>query len=68
MSLFSAARKRTRAVADRVFHAIAGLAFTLLAMCAIQYEEVVSPEFARVSAAWGDAAMTVGRKLAELTA
>jgi hypothetical protein len=41
-----------------------GAAFVAVAMCSIQYEEVLAPHVARVSQAWTNTAADLTRKLA----
>jgi hypothetical protein len=63
MFAFSATKQRLRAAVASMFHAGAGVAFMLMAMFAIQYEEFVAPELARVGDAWGSAATEAGKRL-----
>lgn len=63
MFAFSATKQRLRAISAHMFHGCAGVAFMLMAMFAIQYEEFVAPELARVTDAWGTAATEAGKRL-----
>lgn len=65
MFAFSATKQRLHAAAAGMFHASAGVAFMLMAMAAIQYDEFVAPEVARVSEGWG-AVAEVGKRLVGL--
>jgi hypothetical protein len=47
--------------------AMAGVAFMLLAMAAIQYDEVIAPRFEDLSDGWSDVAAGVGRRLASFS-
>jgi hypothetical protein len=45
-------KQHLRTLADAQWRALAGMAFVLMAMAAIEYEERVAPEMARLSAGW----------------
>ncbi len=63
MALFDM-KQSLRGASAFVFHAGASAAFMLMAMFAIQYDELIAPEMHRVSDAWGSVATDLGRKLA----
>ena len=65
MFAFSATKQRLRAISAHMFHACAGAAFMVMAMAAIQYDEFVAPEVARVSESWGSVA-ELGKRLVGL--
>jgi|CXWL01.1.fsa_nt_gi hypothetical protein len=67
MAVFIDMKQHLRAAADVVFYAGASAAFMLMAMFAIQYDELIAPEMHRVSDAWGLVATDFGRKLASLS-
>lgn len=52
---------------DTQWRAMAGLAFMCLAMAAIQYDEIIAPEVARLSDGWSSVATDLGRKLSGFT-
>jgi hypothetical protein len=60
-------RVALRRVADAQVRMWAGLAFMVVAMAAIEYDEVIAPEMTRLSDAWGSAATDFSRKLASFT-
>ncbi len=54
-------------VADASFQALAGFAFMILAMAAIQYDEQIAPEVSRLSDGWSTAATDFRSKLSSFT-
>jgi hypothetical protein len=60
-------RATLRRFADGQTRLWAGLAFMVIAMAAIQYDEFVAPEMTRVADAWGTVATDFSRKLASFT-
>ena len=56
-------RRALRQTFDRQAGALAGAAFLIMALAAIQYDEIVAPSVGRISDAWGSIAMDFGRKL-----
>lgn len=54
-------------VADASFQALAGFAFMILAMAAIQYDEQIAPEVSRISDGWSNVAMDFRTKLSSFT-
>ncbi|MDZ4689770.1 hypothetical protein [Terricaulis sp.] len=53
--------------ADAGFNALAGFAFMVLAMAAIQYDEQIAPEVSRISDGWSTATMDFRSKLSSFT-
>lgn len=53
--------------ADAQWRTLGGLAFMIIAMAAIQYDELVAPEMNRLSDSWSTAATDFSRKLASFT-
>lgn len=56
-----------RMLADAQWRALAGMAFVLMAIAAIEYEERVAPEMARLSDGWSHVATDFSRRLASFT-
>jgi hypothetical protein len=52
---------------DAQFRLWAGMAFMVLAMASIQYDERIAPGVGRISDAWNTAASDLGRSLASFT-
>jgi len=52
---------------DALWRVLGGFAFMILAIAAIQYDELVAPEVSRISDGWSNVATDVGRKLASFT-
>jgi hypothetical protein len=52
---------------DAQFRLWAGMAFVVLAMASIQYDERIAPGVERISDAWNTAASDLGRSLASFT-
>ena len=63
----SEAKQKLRRLFDAQWRVLAGVAFVALAMAAIQYEEVIAPEVARLSDGWSTVATDFGRKLSSFT-
>lgn len=63
MFSLTAMKQSLSGVTSHTFYAMAGIAFTVLAMFAIQYEENIAPEVARVATAATD----IGKKLTSLS-
>lgn len=63
----SEVKQGLRRVLDAQYRVLAGIAFTLLAMSAIQYDEIIAPEVSRLSDGWSTAATDFSRKLASFT-
>lgn len=64
---FFEVRQSIQAYADRQVRVWAGIAFMILAMAAIQYEEFIAPEVSRISDTFGTAATDMGRRLSSFT-
>lgn len=64
---FTDVRRDFQAFADAQVRVWAGLAFMVLAMAAIQYEEIIAPEVSRISDTFGSAATDMGRRLSAFT-
>ncbi|MGE0740648.1 MAG: hypothetical protein AB7O98_04835 [Hyphomonadaceae bacterium] len=60
-------RSQMRRVADAQWRRFAGLAFMIVAMAAIEYDEFIAPEMSRLSDTWGGVATDLGRKLTSFT-
>jgi hypothetical protein len=56
-----------RSLCDTQFRLWAGMAFMVLAMASIQYDERIAPGVGRISDAWNTAASDLGRSLASFT-
>ncbi len=56
-----------RSVLDAHWRGVAGLAFTVLAMAAIQYDEHLAPELNRLNNGFSHVAMDFSKKLASFT-
>lgn len=56
-----------RSTFDRHWRGLAGLAFMILAMAAIQYDEQVAPELARLNDGFSHVATDFSKKLASFT-
>ncbi len=54
-------------LADANYRALAGLAFMVLAMVAIQYDEQIAPEVSRISDGWSSATTDFRSKLSSFT-
>ena len=52
---------------DTQFRLWAGMAFMVLAMASIQYDEIIAPGVGRISDAWNSATTDLGRTLASFT-
>jgi len=52
---------------DAQFRLWAGMAFVILAMMSIQYDEHIAPGVGRISDAWNTATTDLGRTLASFT-
>jgi hypothetical protein len=65
--VFAELKQRARRLLDAQWRALAGVAFMCLAMAAIQYDEIIAPEVARLSDGWSSAAAGLGRKLSSFT-
>ena len=59
-------KERLDIVLDAYWRRWAGAAFVVLALFAIEYDEIIAPGMHRLSGAWGAAATDIGRKLASL--
>ncbi len=55
-------KERLRRFADAQVNAIAGIAFMLMAMAAIEYDELIAPKVGWISDAWAVAG-DLGRKI-----
>ena len=64
----SGVRTSLRRVADAQWRMLGGLAFMVIAMAAIQYDELIAPEVHRLSDGWSTAATDFRSKLASFTA
>ena len=60
-------KQNVRNVLDMQWGALAGAAFMVMAMAAIQYEERIAPEVHRLSDGWTHAATDFSRKLTSFT-
>ena len=60
-------RATLQSLGDRQFRLWAGMAFMVLAMASIQYDERIAPGVGRISDAWNSAASDLGRTLASFT-
>ncbi len=60
-------KQKLRSVFDGQYRVWAGLAFMLLAMAAIEYDEIIAPEVSRFSDAWGSVATDFSRRLSSFT-
>lgn len=60
-------RQTLRQLYQTQFRMLAGLAFMLAAMAAIEYDEIIAPEMNRISDAWGSVATDFSRRLASFT-
>jgi hypothetical protein len=56
-----------RSLFDAQFRLWAGMAFVVLAMASIQYDERIAPGVDRISDAWNSATSDLGRTLASFT-
>ena len=56
-----------REMGDAHWRALGGLAFMIIAMAAIQYDEHIAPEVSRISDGWSTAATDFSRKVASFT-
>ncbi len=56
-----------RSLCDTQLRLWAGMAFMVLAMASIQYDEIIAPGVGRISDAWSSAASDLGRTLASFT-
>jgi hypothetical protein len=56
-----------RGLLDKQFRLWAGMAFMVLAITSIQYDEIIAPGVGRISEAWNTAASDLGRTLASFT-
>ncbi|GIK49963.1 MAG: hypothetical protein KJZ75_02010 [Hyphomonadaceae bacterium] len=63
----SGVRSWLRDFADAQWRMLGGLAFMIIAIAAIQYDELVAPEVSRLSDSWSSAATDFSRKLASFT-
>lgn len=52
---------------DANYRVFAGLAFMVLAMASIQYDEFIAPEMARLSDGWSTAATDFSKRLTSFT-
>jgi hypothetical protein len=60
-------RATLRSLGDAQFRLWAGMAFMVLAMMSIQYDENIAPGVGRISDAWNTATTDLGRTLASFT-
>ncbi len=60
-------KQNFRSVCNVQWRGLAGLAFMVLAMAAIQYDEQVAPELARLNDGFSHAATDFSRKLTSFT-
>ena len=65
--VYSDVAQSIKALWDAQVRVWAGLAFMILAMAAIQYEEFIAPEVSRISDTFGTAATDMGRRISSLT-
>lgn len=56
-----------RGLLDTQLRLWAGMAFMVLAMASIQYDEIIAPGVGRISDAWNSATSDLGRTLASFT-
>lgn len=63
----SGVRSWLRDFADAQWRMLGGLAFMIIAIAAIQYDELVAPEVSRLSDSWSSPATDFSRKLASFT-
>ncbi|MBC7767305.1 MAG: hypothetical protein H7124_00810 [Phycisphaerales bacterium] len=63
----SGVKSRLRVLANAQWRMLGGLAFMILAMAAIQYDELVAPEVNRLSDGWSTAATDFRSRLASFT-
>ena len=56
-----------RSLCDTQFRLWAGMAFMVLAMASIQFDEIIVPGVGRISDAWNSATSDLGRSLAGFT-
>lgn len=56
-----------RSLGNTQFRLWAGMAFMVLAMASIQYDEIIAPGVGRISDAWNSATSDLGRTLASFT-
>jgi hypothetical protein len=60
-------KQNLRSMCDAQWRVFAGLAFMILAMAAIQYEEQVAPELTRLNDGFSHVATDFSKKLASFT-
>ncbi|MGE0743378.1 MAG: hypothetical protein AB7O98_18740 [Hyphomonadaceae bacterium] len=60
-------KQNIRSVLDAQFRAWAGVAFMILAMAAIQYEERLAPELTRLNDGFSHVAVDFSKRLASFT-
>lgn len=65
--MFDGLKTALRGLFDAQFRLWAGMAFTVLAMASIQYDEIIAPGVGRISQAWTSATSDLGRTLAGFT-
>ena len=60
-------KQKLRSVFDTQWHGLAGVAFMVMAMAAIQYDERLAPELNRLNDGFSHAATDFSKKLASFT-
>ncbi len=65
--MFNEVKGALRELCDAQFRLWAGMAFMVLAMASIQYDEVIAPGVGRISNAWTSATTDLGRSIAGFT-
>jgi hypothetical protein len=65
--MFDDVKATLRRLGDAQLRLWAGMAFMVLAMASIQYDENIAPGVTRISDAWNSAATDLGRSLAGFT-